>query len=95
MRFELVLKFREQNPHWPVKVLCRVLGVSCSGYALFCRRQQQTLLGQHTQRQQKDAALLLHIRAAYRRGHCYSGSPRVHDDLREQAAAPAVSTWLG
>ena len=27
--------------------------------------------------------MLLHIRAAYRRGRCYSGSPRVHNDLRE------------
>jgi len=84
MRFELVLQFREQHPQWPVKVICRVLGVSRSGYALFCRRQQQTLLGQHNHRQQRDAALLLHIRAAYRRGRCYSGSPRVHDELREQ-----------
>jgi transposase InsO family protein len=84
MRFDLAVEFKAQNPHWPVKVLCRVLGVSRSGYALYGRRQKQTLSGQHTQRQQKDAALLLHIRAAYRRGRCYSGSPRVHDDLREQ-----------
>lgn len=84
MHFALVFQFREQNPQWPLKVLCRVLGVSRSGYTLFNRRQKLGLSGQYTQRQQKDAALLLHIRAAYRRGRCYSGSPRVHDDLREQ-----------
>lgn len=82
-RFDLVSQLRQQNPHWPLKVLCRVWGVSRSGYALFRQRQQLCLSGQHTQRQHKDATLLLHIRAAYRRGRCYSGSPRVHDDLRE------------
>jgi len=84
MRFDLVLQFREQNPQWPVKVLCRVIGVSRSGYSLFCQRQTLGAGARPTPREQKDAALLLHIRAAYRRGRCYSGSPRVHDDLREQ-----------
>lgn len=88
MRFDLIFQLRQQNPHWPLKVLCRVLGVSRSGYALFRQRQQPGLSGHHTQRQQKDATLLLHIRAAStrrvpRRGRCYSGSPRVHNDLRE------------
>jgi len=84
MRFELILQLRGQNPQWPLRVLCRAVGVSRSGYNLFCQRRQRRLLGQQNQRQQKDAALLLHIRAAYRRGRCYSGSPRVHDELREQ-----------
>lgn len=84
MRFDLIFQFHEQNRQWPVKVLCRVMCVSRSGYTLFCQRQKQGLAGRHTQRQQQDVALLLHIRAAYRRGRGYSGSPRVHDDLREQ-----------
>jgi len=83
MRFDLIFQFRQQNPDWPVKVLCQALGVSRSGYALFRQRQQQGFASLHCQRQHKDAVLLLHIRAAYRRGRCYSGSPRVHDDLRE------------
>ena len=92
MRFNLICQFREQNPQWPVKSLCRVLGVSRSGYALFCKRQKLGLLARPSQSQSRsqcsgaalsDTALLLHIRAAYRRGRCYSGSPRVYDDLRE------------
>ena len=87
MRFSLISQFREQNPQWPVKSLCRVLGVSRSGYALFCKRQKSGLLVRpspsQTSSHYSDAGLLLHIRAAYRRGRCYSGSPRVYDDLRE------------
>lgn len=84
MRFDLIFQFQEQNRQWPVKVLCRVMCVSRSGYTLFCQRQKQASVGQYSLRQHQDAALLLHIGAAYRRGRCYSGSPRVHDDLREQ-----------
>lgn len=92
MRFNLISVFRQQNPQWPVKALCRILGVSRSGYALFCRRQKPGLSVQPSQSQRSshhsgaalsDTALLLHIRVAYRRGRCYSGSPRVYDDLRE------------
>ena len=92
MRFELISQFRKQNPQWPVKALCRIVGVSRSGYTLFCKRQKPGLLVRPSQSQKSshhsdtalsDASLLLHIRAAYRRGRCYSGSPRVHDDLRE------------
>ena len=45
MRFDLIFQLRQQNPHWPLKVLCRVLGVSRSGYALFGQRQQPGLSG--------------------------------------------------
>jgi len=87
MRFELICQLHEQNAHWPVKLLCRVLGVSRSGYALFLKRQHQPEARQPSSRPgscyHSDAVLLLHIRGAYRRGRCYSGSPRVHDDLRE------------
>jgi hypothetical protein len=84
MRFELISEFREQNPQWPVKSLCRILGVSRSGYALFCKRQRSSdCTSYHSNAALSDTALLLHIRAPYRRGRCYSGSPRVYDDLRE------------
>lgn len=92
MRFELIVEFREQNPQWPVKALCRIVGVSRSGYGLFCKRQKPGLLARpgpsqrsshHSDTALSDTALLLHIRAAYRRGRCYSGSPRVYEDLRE------------
>lgn len=89
MRFNLIVQFREQNPQWPVKSLCRILGVSRSGYALFCKRQRSSDCTSHHSNAAlrtaalSDTTLLLHIRAAYRRGRCYSGSPRVYDDLRE------------
>ena len=89
MRFSLISQWRQQNPQWPVKLLCRVLGVSRSGYALFCKRQSSSYCTSQRSGAAlnaaalSDTALLLHIRAAYRRGRCYSGSPRVYDDLRE------------
>ena len=83
MRFELILQWKQQNPSWPLKVLCRVLGVSRSGYALFSKRHKSQARVQPHPYHTSDAALLLHIRAAYRRGRFYSGSPRVYDDLRD------------
>jgi len=97
MRFDLISQLREQNPQWPVKALCRIVGVSRSGvsrsgYALCFKRQQQPEARQPSSRPGSshysdavlsDTALMLHIRAAYRRGRFSSGSPRVYDDLRE------------
>jgi len=60
------------------------MGVSRSGDALFAKRQKLEVTGHSSHRQQRDRALLLHHRAAYRRGCCYSGSLRVHDKLRTQ-----------
>jgi transposase InsO family protein len=60
-----------------VETLCRALGVSVSGYYAWRG-------GQPSQRQQRDALLLTHIRAVYQAGRGLYGSPRVHAALWQQ-----------
>jgi putative transposase len=80
MRFDFIGQLRQEQPHWNLRLLCRVLEVSCSGYAAWHKRRRQP----STPRQQAQARLVLEIRAAHRRDRCYYGSPTVHRDLREQ-----------
>ena len=60
-----------------LRSLCRVLGVSRSGYYAWCGRPVP-------RREQRNEALLTHIRAAYERGRRAYGAPRVHHDLLQQ-----------
>jgi len=86
MRFDFIKQARQQHPQWRkhpqwrTGVLCRILGVSRSGYAAWHKRQCQP----PCPRQQAESRLLLHIRAAHRKGRSYYGSPRVYDELRDQ-----------
>jgi putative transposase len=80
MRFDFIGQARQEQPHWNLRLLCRVLEVSCSGYAAWRKRQRQS----PSPRQQAQARLVVQIRAAPRRGRGYYGSPMVHRDLREQ-----------
>lgn len=57
--------------------LCRVLGVSRSGYYAWRGRPIP-------RREERNQALLLHIREAYETGRQAYGSPRVHRALRKQ-----------
>jgi len=80
MRFDFIEQVRQQHPQWRIGALCRILAVSRSGYAAWHQRQRQA----PALRQQAEAQLMLHIRAAHRKGRSYYGSPRVYDELREQ-----------
>ncbi len=71
--------------HWGVGTLCRILGVSRSGYWAWQGRHRQPLSAAQQTRQQAESCLRLLIRAAHRRGRGYYGSPRVHDELRDQS----------
>jgi len=57
-----------------LRSLCRVLGVSRSGYYAWQNRPAP-------RREQRNEALLVHIRAAHARGRRAYGAPRVHQDL--------------
>ena len=83
MRFDFIQQIRQQHPQWRAAALCHILGVSRSGYAAWHRRQGQP----PSSRQQEEARLVLHIRAAHRKGRHYYGSPRVYDELRDQGIA--------
>jgi hypothetical protein len=58
-----------------VVTLCRVLGVSTSGFYAWRGRAPSV-------RSRTDAVLLEHIRAAHAESHCTYGVPRVHAELR-------------
>ena len=81
MKFAFI---QEHEQRWPVGALCRILGVSRSGYAAWCRRRYQAPTPHQQEKRQAEARLRLQIRAAHRKGRHYYGSPRVHDELREQ-----------
>jgi putative transposase len=63
-----------------VSRLCRVLGVSASGYYAWCTRPASA-------RATADAALLDQIRASHRRSRDTYGAPRVQRDLRADGIA--------
>jgi putative transposase len=67
----------ENQAAYPIATMCRVLGVSSSGYYAWARRQP-------SQRAQADAALLSEIRAVHAASHGTYGAPRIHAELAAQ-----------
>jgi putative transposase len=65
---------------WPIRVQCRVLGVSVSGYHQHVRRRTQIAQRRHL----SDAALLVHIRAVFAAHRGAYGWPRVWRQLLRQ-----------
>jgi putative transposase len=64
-----------EKARWPVRVMCQVLGVSCSGYYAWRGRPPSC-------RAVRDAELVKVIKAAHKAGREAYGSPRVHRALR-------------
>ena len=82
---ELLLPHRsKEKANFRVRVLCRVLGVSRSGYYDWKGRPP-------SKRSRQDAALTEKIREIHRRSRQTYGSPRVHAELR----APSGSRCSG
>ena len=80
-----------ERASYPVAMLCRMLGVSKSGY--YAWRGRPT-----SGRRRRDAFLTEKIREVHRRSReTYYGSPRVHAELlRSLGIAVAVGArWLG
>jgi putative transposase len=65
---------------WPIRVQCRVLRVSVSGYRQHVRRRKQIAQRRHL----SDAALLVHIRAVFAAHRGAYGWPRVWRQLLGQ-----------
>ena len=68
---------RAHQAHYPVRTLCRVLGVSPSGYYAYVRRPP-------SRRAVEDAGLLERIEHFHARSRGTYGAPRIHRDLREE-----------
>jgi transposase InsO family protein len=62
-------------PKFPVRGMCRVLGVSASGYYRWRVRQE-------SQRSREDRRLRVQIRTIHRETKGRYGSPRIHQELR-------------
>ena len=77
MKFHFIAVHRQA---FRLQSLCCVLGVSRSGYYAWRDRPLP-------HREQRNDALLVHIRAAYARGRRTYGAPRVHQDLIQQGIA--------
>jgi putative transposase len=73
MRFQLIDVAKEE---FPVQRLCKVLGVSQSGYFAWRRRPASS-------RQREDLVLLAHIRSAFALSNETYGSPRMTRELQE------------
>jgi putative transposase len=65
---------------WPIRVQCRVFGVSVSGYHQHMKRRREIARRRHL----SDEALLVHIRAAYAENRGAYGWPRIWRQLRAQ-----------
>ena len=65
---------------WPIRVQCRVLGVSVSGYHQHVARRREIAQRRHL----SDEALLVHIRAAFAENRGAYGWPRIWRQLRVQ-----------
>ncbi len=72
MRFAFIADHADQ---YTITTLCRVLGVSTSGYYVWCSRPA-------SRRQQGDGELVSRIRDAHRVSRGTYGSPRIHAELR-------------
>jgi putative transposase len=64
----------ENQAAFPIATMCRLLGVSPSGYYAWTKRQP-------SRRSQTDAALVAEIRAAHAASRGIYGAPRIHVDL--------------
>jgi hypothetical protein len=76
---------------WPIRVQCRVLGVSVSGYHQHLARRREIAQRRHL----SDEALLVHIRAVFAENRGAYGWPRIWRELREQAARTTADAAAG
>jgi putative transposase len=71
---------RQHRQVWPIRVQCRVLGVSVSGYHQHWSRRRARSYGRY----QSEEALLVHIRAIYAENGGAYGWPRIWRELRQR-----------
>ena len=73
MKFAFILAERAS---FPVRAMCRVLGVSASGFYAWCKRPD-------SKRAQRNRVLTVAAAEAHRKSRGTYGSPRLHRELKE------------
>jgi len=68
---------KTNQERYPMAMMCRLLGVSSSGYYAWRQRQPAA-------RQRRDAALTAQIRCIHRESRGTYGSPRIHRELADK-----------
>ena len=74
----------DRQADYPIATMCRVLGVSSSGYHAWVKRHP-------SQRAKTDAVLIAAIRAAHTASRGTYGAPRIHAELAARAFGLAAS----
>lgn len=74
MKYAVMTRHRDE---FPVRLMCRVLGVSASGYYAWRKRSPSL-------RALADERLLLSVRIAFQQSDATYGAPRIHRDLRDE-----------
>lgn len=77
MKFAAILA---EKANYPVKLMCRCLEVSRSGFYAWQRRPK-------SERACRDEVILVSIKASHQRSKGRYGSPRIHKDLVEEGVA--------
>ena len=85
MKYQFIEQYKQE---FPVVVMCRMLGVSESGYYAWCKHPQ-------SRRKQEDAHLSTQIEHLFVSRRGVYGSPRIHADLKDLAAIGAISEKPG
>ena len=78
---------RDHRQEWPIRIQCRVLGVSIPGYYEHWPGYYEhwaRLTRMEVRRHRSDEALVVHIRAVYQAGRGAYGWPRIWRQLRAQ-----------
>ena len=74
MRYQFIQQHHDQ---FPVRVQCRVLNVSASGFSAWRERRP-------SQTKQSNQRLSVQIRALFQKNRCCYGSPRIYQELKAQ-----------
>ena len=82
MRYQFIEGHRQQ---WPIRLMCRVLGVSTGGYYQWRRRPPSA-------RQERREALAAEIKVIHEEAKARYGSPRIHAELVARGEPCCVNT---
>ena len=79
---------RDHAGRWPVRLMCRVLDVSASGYYAWRSRPESA-------RSAANRKLLVDVRRLHAEHHGRYGSPRMHAALRAEGRRQVVAVSSG